>query len=693
MLRNALLSLFFAVTLTWVEGYRPAIAHEGHDHGDQSAMASLPVAPRAAVATDDFEVVVAAAQGRLVIYLDHFESNEPVVGATVELIEDDRPTKADESAAGVYTINGWTRPPGVYSLMVAIAAGEKSDLLPLSLEIPSPVAPAGSGYPTLWVVIGQTASIAAFAFVLAAVYLRATRRFDYVLDSSVRFSDTALLLSTTVSKSVTSVRTRRLGPALITDRLWDQTGCGEAIKEVARDTAFDFPLERAVYATVLQRMYDNEPNRPVREWLDDHVASGTDKISDARVAAALEWLGQEPEKIKGGNPSGRATKDLIEEKLFSRRDTNEAGLDLVFFNTLPVPIAVRTKRHKSARQAENAPAMAVGVVLDASGLPVCYELWPGGSLDMEAMLAAIDRLRSRFDIRRVCLVSDLGISKPGTIDAFDDRGIQFILGLRDNEADLRSRLLNDPRPLESVAVSNGTHEKTEIAVKEVAPDEAWTPGRERFIVCSETIVSSQNGQDAEPADGEEPASGHGGPKPKKHYVLRTNTDLSPAEIVTRYRQLLVVEETFQAAKAILDMRTMPAVGEAMVRGHMFCSFLALLLRREIEVSLAAAGVALTWREVVRDLNRLAETELIQGGRRFALRNEPSANLLSVANALSVALPPTIERQGDDGAAPIMLDALTLPDRLRTSALRAGSAAISRAEQRVREVGAWLERQH
>jgi hypothetical protein len=55
------------------------------------------------------------------------------------------------------------------------------------------------------------------------------------------------------------------------------------------------------------------------------------------------------------------------------------------------------------------------------------------------------------------------------------------------------------------------------------------------------------------------------------------------------------------------------------RGAVFCSFLALALRKELQDRLAAAGLDPEWAEVLRDLDRLQEVEVAQDGKRFVLR--------------------------------------------------------------------------
>ena len=73
------------------------------------------------------------------------------------------------------------------------------------------------------------------------------------------------------------------------------------------------------------------------------------------------------------------------------------------------------------------------------------------------------------------------------------------------------------------------------------------------------------------------------------YILRTNTQMPPLTVMMRYRDLLVVEQLFRSEKALLATRPIYHQTDETIRGHVFCSFLALVLRKELEDRLAAAG--------------------------------------------------------------------------------------------------------
>jgi len=85
-----------------------------------------------------------------------------------------------------------------------------------------------------------------------------------------------------------------------------------------------------------------------------------------------------------------------------------------------------------------------------------------------------------------------------------------------------------------------------------------------------------------------------------------------------------------------------AIASDTIRGHVFCSFLALLLRKELIDRLAAAGRRFEWADIVRDLDRLVQTDVDQGGRRLRIRAAAPGCSGAVFQAVGVALPPMIQ---------------------------------------------------
>ena len=129
------------------------------------------------------------------------------------------------------------------------------------------------------------------------------------------------------------------------------------------------------------------------------------------------------------------------------------------------------------------------------------------------------------------------------------------------------------------------------------------------------------------------------------YALRTNTALTQLTVMLRYRELLVVEQIFRTTKAVLQTRPIYHQTDAAIRGHVFCSFLALVLRKDLEERLAAARLKPEWSELLADLDRLQEIAVEQDGKRFVLRTPVTGIAGKALQAAGVALPPNI-READ-----------------------------------------------
>lgn len=70
------------------------------------------------------------------------------------------------------------------------------------------------------------------------------------------------------------------------------------------------------------------------------------------------------------------------------------------------------------------------------------------------------------------------------------------------------------------------------------------------------------------------------------WVLTTNTDLPASQVAKKYKELWRVERVFRDIKSLLDTRPVYHQKDANIAGHVFCSFLALVLRKELDERLA-----------------------------------------------------------------------------------------------------------
>jgi len=80
-----------------------------------------------------------------------------------------------------------------------------------------------------------------------------------------------------------------------------------------------------------------------------------------------------------------------------------------------------------------------------------------------------------------------------------------------------------------------------------------------------------------------------------------------------------------------------------IRRHVFCSFLALVLRKELDERCRRAEFLPEWGDVLRDLDRLQEVEVSSDGRQVTLRTPATGVIGPLFKAARIALPANIRQ--------------------------------------------------
>jgi hypothetical protein len=512
--------------------------------------------------------------------------------------------------------------------------------------------------------------------------LQADGRLDTLLRSGARFSETALLISSLQAGTLETSAAQRIGAPMVFGRLWEQSGCHAVIEQLAKGRGFGFSLERAVFASVLHRLVVSGSDRACEKWLEAYHIEGGGGLELHQLYRAMAWLGEELADQSGATRAPRRTKDVFEEALFARRRSLFSDLSVVLFDTTSLyfygaggPTLGRNGKSKDHRP--DLRQVIVGVVLDGEGRPICSETWPGNATDVKALLPVIARLRERFGITRMCVVADRGMISAETIAELEARDIEYILGARErSDSEVRDIVLADGKPMVPLVIPRARGRETDLEVKEVVVGD-WGPGSKprRYVVCFNPEEAKRDaamraaileGLRTALRQGDKqlvgntgyrrflatPREGHFEIDAKRVaedarfdglYVLRTNSTLSPLSIALAYRQLWKVEAIFRTAKSILETRPIYHQSDATIVGHLFCSFLALILRKELDERLAAAGVSAEWADIVRDLDRVEQITVDQQGKRFVLRPQAPGCAGSVFQAIGVALPPLVRQ--------------------------------------------------
>src|SRR5512135_2514574 len=99
-------------------------------------------------------------------------------------------------------------------------------------------------------------------------------RVDALLASGARLSRSVLLLTAHTKEQLPTITTQRIGPALIFQRLWQQTGCQRVIEQLLDGRRSECDVERAIFLTVLHRLFAPGSDRAADTWKTDYTRRG-----------------------------------------------------------------------------------------------------------------------------------------------------------------------------------------------------------------------------------------------------------------------------------------------------------------------------------------------------------------------------------------------------------------------------------
>jgi hypothetical protein len=125
------------------------------------------------------------------------------------------------------------------------------------------------------------------------------------------------------------------------------------------------------------------------------------------------------------------------------------------------------------------------------------------------------------------------------------------------------------------------------------------------------------------------------------WVLQTDLDLPAHEVALRYKELWRVEQIFRTIKSLLENRPLYHKVDVTIRGHVFCSFLALVLLKELQARLEQRGWTCEWDRLKADLDHLQEVTVQAAGQPFVIRTQTRGAAGQALQAAGVALGPVV----------------------------------------------------
>ena len=480
-------------------------------------------------------------------------------------------------------------------------------------------------------------------------------KLDGLIKSLAKFSRTLQVIQGVKEGEIAAEWARDWGEVLVFEKLWQKLGLKQMCRSCGEGRKIRFDIERAAFASVLQRIEKPGSDLACTRWLQDVYGSGFSRLCLQHLYRAMDIVAEHKEEVE-------------RELFWQGRDLFDYGLDLIFFDTTSVYFEGEgaegfCERGFSRDHRPENKQLVIGVLMSRRGYPISCEFWPGNTTDKKTLIGAITALRDRFKLGRIILVCDRGMVSVENLLELEEAGLEYIVGIPLRRyVDVRDEVVLDQSPFKEIADN--------LQVKEVLH------GGLRYIVCYNPHEAERDRKQRESmveklkeilsSKGPKALVGNRGYQrflkmdrrgttinEKKiasearfdgTYVLLTNTHLATEEIATSYKNLWQVERAFSDLKSVLKVRPVFHRQKRRIKGHIFCNFLALYLKIALQKTLEANKLSLPWDELLGDLRAIkaVKLRLTDADASYILRTDFRGSAHKVFQAVGVKPPPTLQ---------------------------------------------------
>lgn len=487
-----------------------------------------------------------------------------------------------------------------------------------------------------------------------------------LVDQLIRYLDTEERPQLLSGLEIT--RTWELGGTYLLDGIWRELGLDRFFGEALQKRRFDKPVERALFALVVQRALAPASKLAGSRWAGGRawipgLEEGGDELSVQHLYRAMDFLHE-------------AMPELQEHLYFQVTDLLNADVSVLFYDTTTVSFYLEEpdregglrQRGHSKKKRPDLPQIVVALAINREGLPVRHWVFPGNRTDVSTVEEVV---RDLVGLRpnRFLFVGDRGLVSRRNIDWLESRRLSYLLGcrLRGDEV-VAKRVLSIRGRYRKVRPGLGVKETTireggrtvrYLVCRDEARAEHDARVRRGILASLEDELSRSRGGEGHRRKDCRLVSRPGYTRYLKEgkegrlvidrgkvraeerldgkYVLVTNELEVPAEeLVLGYRQLALAERAFRSMKSVLEIEPVYHRTEERITAHVHLCVLAYLLMRVVENRTGES-----WELVRERLGGISLTQLEMERARVLKTKRLTAKEADIFKRCRVSPPPRI----------------------------------------------------
>lgn len=453
--------------------------------------------------------------------------------------------------------------------------------------------------------------------------------------------------------SVTFESTRDFGDVWTLSELWNELGF-DRLRTLFRRTRHAIDVEALIRAMVFNRLCDPDSKLGVLRWLQTVALPGVtlDAVDHHHLLRAMDALVDHSQAVDEVLAS--LLRPLVD------RDLAVVFYDMTTIRTEGLSIQAGDVRHFGmSKEGLIARQVMLGVVQTAEGLPLYHEVFDGNTAEVTTLKPVIEKIVGRFPVKRVIAVADRGLLSSDNLAELQaiklpgGAALEFILAVpgrrysdfvdllgpmqtqqfaqatQDSlgEArwnDLRLIVAHDPK-----AAAQAGIKRDELIAKLNAQAQQWAGKlddqdggksargrklsdggvRARFYheVCEAhlaRIVRVDLKSERFTYSIDERALTHARLMDGKLLLVTNAPDLSPKDVVQRYKSLADIERGFRVLKSEIEIGPIYHRLPQRIRAHATICFMALILYRVMRTRLHASDTGLSPERALTQLRRI-----------------------------------------------------------------------------------------
>lgn len=412
-------------------------------------------------------------------------------------------------------------------------------------------------------------------------------------------------------------------------KIYHELGLHRFFNNRARNESFKFNTNSIMMLLVVSRLLSPGSKKKAFEQKGRYFERFNFSLAD--VYRALSHYAKISKELQ------RYLHEQITEKY--GRDTKTIYYDVTNYY-FEIDKADDVRKFGPSKEKRPNPIVQMGLAMDADGIPLHYELFPGNTLDKETFRSVIGEVRKNYDTGRVVVVADMGVITGDNIyyltGGKNRNGYVFSFSVRGGTKAFKNYVLENEGYIGSDGKPAGEDAEFKIKSRRIARDinVTMTSGRKvkKTVYEKQIVFWAKKYADKAKAEREEivkkaldlvadpkkynRAIAYGAAKYVKNLefdketgeilegkqhpcfdseklaqeemfdgyyaIVTSELEMSDEEIIETYRGLWQIEETFRVTKSTLETRPVYVSRTDRINAHLLTCFITLVIIRLIQ---------------------------------------------------------------------------------------------------------------